>query len=171
MRSPRMVCVLSAAVVLAGCSNADTPATPPPVPPRSAPAPSSAPPPGSPASTGALKLGQTFKATVDEYTSVVTVLNHKPFDGGYAIEVRTCNRGSAMFNASPVPWRLSYGGGEQLVDVTIEGGGLPSPAFVERELQVGKCARGWIAFEAPASGKPDGAEYHAEGAPSGRWEW
>lgn len=85
--------------------------------------------------------------------------------------MRTCNQGATSFPVSTRPWNLSYDRGEQLVDVTVSGGGLLSPEFVERDLAGGKCAKGWISFEPPKSGKPDGVEYRIEGVASVRWEW
>lgn len=100
----------------------------------------------------------------------MTALAHKRQAGYEGVQVRTCNEGTTEFDVSTAPWLLSYGGGEQLVDVTGEGGGLLSPPFVARTLTAGKCAKGWISFE-PASGKPDGVEYRVEGVTSARWEW
>lgn len=118
-----------------------------------------------------LKLGQshTFAADADRVT--VTALDHRRYSGNEAIEVRTCNAGRSTFTASTIPWLLSYDRGEELIDVTVEGGGLMSPAFPERQLGPGNCAKGWISYEPPASGRPDGVEYRIEDAVSVRWEW
>ncbi|MBU2662857.1 hypothetical protein KOI35_04985 [Actinoplanes bogorensis] len=130
------------------------------------------PSPTTPPATKALKLGQTHSFTDSEgYVAAVTALAHRRADDVEGVQVRTCNRGKIPFTASERPWLLSYDDGEQLVDVTVIGGGLPSPAFVERSLAEGKCAKGWIAFEAPATGSPDGIEYRIEGTTSARWVW
>lgn len=118
-----------------------------------------------------LKLGQAHAFTADEYKISVTALAHKRQDAFEGVQVRTCNTGSATFPTSTLPWQLSYDGGEQLVDITAEGGGLLSPPFVERDLAPGKCVKGWISFEAPPTGKPDGVEYRIEDVTAARWQW
>jgi hypothetical protein len=159
-----------------GCSGRDdTPSTPsaPPAAPSSAPA---EPAPTTASATpsvndGVLEVGKTHAFTGSDGEKVaVTLLAHKAGeDDYYGIQVRTCNNGAAAFNASTLPWLLSYSGGEELSQDTIIGGGVLEPAFNESELEPGKCRKGWITFE--LAGKPDGAEYRVEGETSARWEW
>lgn len=146
--------------------------TPPPsasVDPEDAP---SAEPSSEPDAAGkTFKLGQTYAFTADKDKVSVTALAHKRKGDYEGVQVRTCNTGTETFPASTLPWQLSYSGGEELVDITAEGGGLLSPPFVERDLAPGKCVKGWISFEAALNGKPDGVEYRVEGVAPARWEW
>ena len=123
------------------------------------------------APAGTLKLGQAYAFTADGDKVSVTALAHKRQGDFEGVQVRTCNTGTATFPASTLPWQLSYAGGEELVDITAEGGGLLSPPFVERDLSPGKCVKGWISFEAAPTGKPDGVEYRIEDVTPARWEW
>jgi hypothetical protein len=133
---------------------------------------SAAPPVAPPPGMKVLSLGQSHTFTADGDTAEVTALAHQSRGDYPAVRARTCNKGAKAFTATPYLWKLSYGDGEELVDVQVTGGGLLSPAFVERDLAPGKCAKGWISWEASAAGsKPDGVEYRIDGVVSIRWEW
>jgi hypothetical protein len=175
----RRLLVLAAAVTAAlsvsACGDSKSAATPPVTTPSSTAVTSSsaAPPSASTAVDGdeVLKLGQAHQFTDEKWTAAVTALQHQRSGGLENVQVRTCNKGNASFPTSSVPWLLSYDGGEQLVDDVIAGGGLLSPQFVDRDLGPGKCAKGWISYQPPKTGKPDGVEYRVEGVTSARWEW
>jgi hypothetical protein len=149
-------------------------ATAPAVSAESASAPA-APRTSAPAAAGTakvLKVGQAQQFKDDKSTWTVAPLAHKRAGEFDSVQVRTCNKAGESFVASTSPWLLSFDGGEELVDVKVTGGGLPSPAFVERDLPPGKCVKGWITFERPSSGKSDGVEYRiAERSVSARWVW
>jgi hypothetical protein len=130
---------------------------------------SAAPPVAPPPGMKVLRLGQSHTFASDGLTNV-TALAQRRYAGYPAVQVRTCNRGAKAFTATPYRWLLSYDGGEELVDVQVTGGGLLGPAFVERDLAPGKCAKGWISWE-PSTRRPDGVEYRIEGVTSARWEW
>jgi len=136
----------------------------------SAPAPPAASAPKTGGAAKTLKLGAAQRFTDEEFTWTVTALGHKRGSNVDSVQVRTCNQGTSPFTATPAAWLLSFGGGEELVDVHVTGGGLPSPPFVERELAPGKCVKGWISFEPPQSGRSDGVEYRVDGSIA-RWEW
>ncbi|XVV10810.1 hypothetical protein ACQP2X_39110 [Actinoplanes sp. CA-131856] len=125
---------------------------------------------GGPAGTTTLKLGQSHKFTSDGTLTTVTALAHRRFQGNEGVQVRTCNVGDKAFSVSAGPWRLSYDKGEQLVDIIVTGGGLLSPPYTDRDLTGGKCAKGWITFEA-SPGSPDGVEYHLDTGVNVRWQW
>lgn len=144
-------------------------AAPPAAQASSAPAPTGNAPKAS-KSAKALKLGTAQQFTDDQFTWTVAALGHKRGNNVDSVQVRTCNRSKAPFVATPAAWLLSFGDGEELVDIHVTGGGLPSPPFVERELAPGKCVKGWISFEPPGSGKSDGVEYRIDRA-AARWEW
>jgi hypothetical protein len=132
--------------------------------------PSPTPVTGTTPASKTLKVGQTHTfASTDGNKAAVTVLKHQAHEDTYGIQVRTCNRGSTMFVASPYPWFLSYSNGEELSQDSVTGGGLLAPEFTQGDLEPGGCRKGWLSFV--RSGKPDGAEYRLEGETRVRWEW
>ena len=71
---------------------------------------------------------------------------------------------------SRLPWSLGYDDFEQLHDIDISGGGLPAPAYEDRALKAGECAKGWINFTSIPGARPDGIQYAPqEGATIVRW--
>ncbi|WP_229073342.1 hypothetical protein [Actinoplanes sp. DH11] len=175
--SARTIGLVAAGVVLAGAAGVtavaarggsdESQAQPPP---SEAPRSASTPPSSAPI-RAALEVGQVHRFVDPDGVKVsVTVLAHKADGENYGIQVRTCNGGDEPFNASTRPWALSYGGGEELSQDIVFGGGLLAPAFVESELTPAACRKGWINY-VRATGAPDGAEYSVEGLTHARWEW
>jgi hypothetical protein len=169
----RHLAVAVAVVLLAtGCSEPER-ATSQPV---AAPASSAAVAPSASATKSAaarpkdqaLKLGQKRKVTVDGYTVEVTALKVRSGDGFEGVQVRTCNRGAGV-NVSRDPWTLGYDNFEQLHDIDTTGGGLPAPAYEERDLAEGECTKGWINFTDVPGESPDGIQYQARDSKPIRW--
>lgn len=124
----------------------------------------------SPVAAATLKIGQeySFTAATGERISV-TALKHQADGKNYGVQVRTCNRGTIEFTATPYPWMLSYSGGEELSEDRWTGGGLLAPAFTKGALEPGKCRKGWLNFM--RAGDPDGVEYRSRNDARVRWEW
>jgi hypothetical protein len=119
-----------------------------------------------------LKLGEKTRVdTEDGYVVDVAALRHRSGDGYEGVQVRVCNRGTVI-SVSRGPWMLGYDGFESVHDIDISGGGLPAPAYEDRdELREGQCAKGWINFSRVDGERPDGIQYSPQGAAPIRWEW
>lgn len=137
--------------------------------PPSASATASAKPSPKPASR-LLKLGQKFRFERDEYVVDLAVLKVKHGDDYEGVQVRVCNRGPDV-TVSRLPWSLGYDKFEQLHDIDISGGGLAEPAYEDRDLTDGDCAKGWINYTRIEGQKPDGIQYAVEGAEPVRWRF
>lgn len=176
--SARTIGLVAAGAVLAGAAGAtaiaarggsDKSRAQPPT--SEAPTRPASTPPSSPPTRALLKVGRVHRFVDPNGVKVsVTVLAHKADGENYGIQVRTCNGGDGSFYASTRPWALSYGGGEELSQDMVFGGGLLAPAFVESELTPAACRKGWINY-VRATGAPDGAEYRVDGLTHARWEW
>lgn len=118
----------------------------------------------------ALKLGQKHRLSTAEVTLDVAVLKVKHGDDYEGVQVRTCNRG-APISVSRIPWSLGYSNFEELHDIDTIGGGLPAPAYEDRDLDAGQCAKGWINFTSVPGKRPNGIQYApATGEPL-RWSF
>lgn len=115
-----------------------------------------------------LKLGENQRFSQDGFTLEVAALAYRHGDGYEGVQVRTCNRGPVV-SVSRNPWVLGYSNFEQLHDIDTIGGGLPAPAYQDRDLATGQCTKGWVNFERIDGQKPDGIQYAPEGAEPIRW--
>jgi hypothetical protein len=114
-----------------------------------------------------MKVGATFpyeSPTGEKLTA--RVIARKTTSEAEAVDVRLCNTGTVPFSVTRGPWVLLFDGGESEHDEDISGGGLPAPAYPDsfdpKELQNGKCARGWINWTRIAGKKPYGVAYKIE---------
>lgn len=155
--------------VTIACS-ADDPA-PPPWSRRAAPATAPATTTAADRKSGDLKLGDKKTVTKEGYTVEVAALKVKRGDDYEGVQVRTCNKGAAEVSVSRLPWVLGYDGFEQLHDIDTSGGGLPAPAYPDRDLSQGECAKGWVNFTSVPGAAPDGIQYQPEGAEPVRWSF
>lgn len=119
---------------------------------------------------GKLKLGQKQVFAKDEFVVDVAALKVKRGADYEGVQVRVCNRGPEV-SVSRLPWKLGYDNFEQLHEIDISGGGLPAPAFEDRDLAEGDCAKGWVNFTSVDGERPDGVQYQPEGAEPARWSF
>ena len=119
-----------------------------------------------------LKLGERHRLeTTDGYDVEVAALKHRAGADFEGVQVRTCNRGPDI-SVSRGPWALGYEGFESLHVIDVAGGGLPAPAYEDRDLlRSGECAKGWINFTRVDGARPDGVQYSPQDAAPVRWEW
>jgi len=171
-----LVISLAAGVMFAAACSADDPAPPPAVAATpsvaasttAAPAPTT-PPPAS-KKPGVLKLGQKQVVSLNGYTVEVAALRVTRGEDYEGVQVRTCNKGPEV-GVSRLPWMLGYDSFEQLHDIDTSGGGLPAPAYPDRDLAEGECTKGWVNFTSVPGEKPDGIQYKPEGAEPIRWSF
>lgn len=135
------------------------------------PKPSSANPPATPAGEGALlKLGDKRRFTLDGFVVEVAALKIEHGEDYEGVQVRTCNRG-ADISVTRTPWVLGYDDFESLHTIDTVGGGLPAPAYEDRDLTKGQCAKGWVNFTSVPGERPDGIQYTPEGGEPIRWSF
>lgn len=164
---------LAAVGVLAAACSADDPAPQPAaVATPSAAASTTAAPTPTPAGKkpGVLKLGEKSRYSADGFVVEVAALKVTRGDGYEGVQVRTCNKGPEV-SVSRGPWVLGYDNFEQLHDIDTSGGGLPAPAYPDRDLAEGECTKGWVNFTRVPGAKPDGIQYAPEGAVPIRWRF
>lgn len=125
----------------------------------------------SPAKAAVLKLGDKQKiTTTDGYVLEVTALKVKRGDSYEGVQVRTCNRGPDV-SVSRGPWSLAYDDFESLHTIDVVGGGLPAPAYEERDLAQGQCAKGWVNYSVVPGERPIGIQYSPENGDPVRWSF
>jgi len=180
MKTSLRRCSLALSLAILGISAAacgsDEPAQQRPAavaPTSSAAAPAPAPTPSAPPAgkkPGNLKLGEKRQVTKDGYVVEVAALKVKHGDDYEGVQVRVCNKGDEV-SVSRGPWVLGYDNFEQLHEIDVSGGGLPAPAFEDRDLAEGDCAKGWVNFTSVPGERPDGIQYQPEGAEPVRWSF
>ena len=115
-----------------------------------------------------LKLGEKRTVGVDGYKVEVTAIQIKHGDTYEGVQVRACNRGRPV-GVSSGPWMLGYSNFEELHDTDISGGGLAEPAYEDRDLETGECAKGWLNFTRIDGRNPTGVQYAPDGVQPVRW--
>jgi hypothetical protein len=136
--------------------------------PSAPPTPSAAAKPAGSKAGGVLKLGQKYRYEKDGYVIDVTALKFRSGDGYEGVQVRTCNRADPI-SVSRDPWTLGYDNFEQLHNIDTTGGGLPAPAYEDRDLDAGDCTKGWINFTDVPGEEPDGIQYTPQDGEPIRW--
>lgn len=166
--------VAATGLAMAGSNSDQRPAA---APPAAAPATTSASPAASPAPSttasktpGPLKLGQKYRLENGEYVVEVAALKVRHGEDFEGVQVRTCNRGAPV-SVSSLPWTLGYENFEQLHDIDTIGGGLPAPAYEDRDLDAGECTKGWVNFTSVPGERPDGIQYAPQDAEPVRWSF
>lgn len=139
-----------------------------------------APPTVTPTATsgpGTHKLGTTVavtnaKVTVYSYRQPVAGSAPAPALAGYvwgAVDVKVCVSG--LSTVSTIPWTLQYPDSTQAEPSNDIYNQFPAPEYpIEKTLQPGRCARGWIVFPVPKAKKPTMVEYQLGSGETADWK-
>lgn len=124
-----------------------------------------------------LALGTTTavngaKVTVYSYRQPTAASAPAPVPAGYvwgAADVKVC--ATELDTVSTIPWTLQYADDTQAEPSNDIYNQFPAPEYpVEKTLQPGRCARGWIVFPVPKAKKPTMVEYQLDTGETRDWK-
>ena len=137
-------------------------------------------PPPTPAGPVLHKLGTTV-ATPDGHVDVTVYAFRQPVAAGAprpdqrgytwaGIDVKVCSHIEAIVNM--LPWSLVYADDTRAESSSVGYRQFPLPSYAwgDTPLHVGRCLRGWIVFPVPAKTRPVMVEYQPEGTDATDWK-
>lgn len=126
-----------------------------------------------------MPLGTVHTVTGDSYTVTVAVYAYrqpsapsapKPDTAGYvwgSADVQVCVKaiqGDTEIGVSWRPWALIYPDGAVVQPSNIGYRQFPTPGYPndDRAVPAGRCVRGWVTFEVPATSRPAMVEHQGD---------